>query len=405
MGKNIVVIQPATQIENNGTSGPIAISDVTNLVTTLAGKSETNHTHNYEPADGTILKEADIGVTIPALSHSHAISDVTDLTTTLSGKASSSHTHAQSDITNLATALSGKSDTNHTHSEYEPADATILKEADIGSTVEAYNANIQSHISSTSNPHSVTADQVLPTQTDNSGKFLTTDGINLIWGVVPQANGGVSGNLWYNLSGTFATVSTFTYVCTDSTDSDKAANSILGSLFTCTDSTGATRKIGYVKSVSRSTTTMTVTVVSDVDLASGDKDFQITPYLKTYHFQHLISIPGDIYADTTYSQGLWALNVKFASYLLPVDSAVITAASGTSASCAWNVYSGTTALFTSAQDLVTSATLVEKRPTTKALSAGVNISLRITASAGATTRAANFQACLFIVPQYIFNSL
>lgn len=40
------------------------------------------------------------------------------------------------------------------------ADATIVKDADIGVTVQPYNANIQSHISSTANPHGVTAAQV-----------------------------------------------------------------------------------------------------------------------------------------------------------------------------------------------------------------------------------------------------
>lgn len=38
--------------------------------------------------------------------------------------------------------LSGKSDTTHNHSGvYEPADGTILKESDIGTLVQAYNAN------------------------------------------------------------------------------------------------------------------------------------------------------------------------------------------------------------------------------------------------------------------------
>jgi len=70
--------------------------------------------------------------------------------------------------TDLNTALSGKSDTGHTHTgTYEPA-----------------NANIQSHISNTSNPHSVTANQVLPSQTGNNGKYLTTDGTNSSWGAV-----------------------------------------------------------------------------------------------------------------------------------------------------------------------------------------------------------------------------
>jgi len=49
-------------------------------------------------------------------SHTHAQSDITNLVTDLAGKASTSHTHAQSDITNLVTDLAGKASTSHTHS-------------------------------------------------------------------------------------------------------------------------------------------------------------------------------------------------------------------------------------------------------------------------------------------------
>lgn len=56
---------------------------------------------------------------------------------------------------------------------------------------ESANANIQSHISSTSNPHSVTSTQVLPTQTDQSGKFLTTNGTVASWGT-PAGGGSMS---------------------------------------------------------------------------------------------------------------------------------------------------------------------------------------------------------------------
>ena len=66
-----------------------AISDVTNLQTSLDGKAAT--------------------------SHSHAISDVTSLQTSLDGKAATSHTHAISDTTGLQTALDGKAATSHTH--------------------------------------------------------------------------------------------------------------------------------------------------------------------------------------------------------------------------------------------------------------------------------------------------
>ena len=42
--------------------------------------------------------------------------------------------------------------------------------------------NSTSHISNTSNPHSTTGDQVLPSQGSNNGKFLTTNGSTCSWG-------------------------------------------------------------------------------------------------------------------------------------------------------------------------------------------------------------------------------
>lgn len=98
------------------------------------------------------------------------------------------------------------------------------------------------------------------------------------------------------------------------------------------------------------------------------------------------------------------LNVKRDAYLLPVNSAVRTAAAGTGAACAWNVYKDATNLFTSAQDMTTSATFDEKRPNTNTISATDDVSLRITSSAGATNKASDFQAELFIVPQVLFTS-
>lgn len=48
-------------------------------------------------------------------SHTHAISDITNLQSTLDGKASSSHSHTISDVTGLSAALSGKASSSHTH--------------------------------------------------------------------------------------------------------------------------------------------------------------------------------------------------------------------------------------------------------------------------------------------------
>jgi hypothetical protein len=57
----------------------------------------------------------------------------------------------------------------------------------VNDTYEAANANIQSHISSTSNPHGVTANQVLPSQTTHNTKYLQTDGTNVSWQTVVGA--------------------------------------------------------------------------------------------------------------------------------------------------------------------------------------------------------------------------
>jgi len=54
-------------------------------------------------------------------------------------------TGSLSDQTDLQTALDGKSDIAHNHDGvYEPADSTIVKDADIGVTVQPYDANIVS---------------------------------------------------------------------------------------------------------------------------------------------------------------------------------------------------------------------------------------------------------------------
>jgi len=54
-------------------------------------------------------------------------------------------------------------------------------------------SQIDTHIANTSNPHSVTANQVLPSQTGNNGKYLTTDGSNSSWGS-PAGAGDVVGD-------------------------------------------------------------------------------------------------------------------------------------------------------------------------------------------------------------------
>lgn len=95
-----------------------------------------------EPGDATILKDADIGVTVQAYDAgiaSHIADDtkhrlINDVGTTTTELFSASKIIAD---------LGGKSDTSHNHTGvYEPSDATILKDADIGVNVQAYDATI-----------------------------------------------------------------------------------------------------------------------------------------------------------------------------------------------------------------------------------------------------------------------
>lgn len=148
-----------------------AQSEITGLVTALAGKSATGHTHtssditdfattvqSLAPKDHThtfdaILSPSDASITLTSVlagksdvGHTHLAADVkytytysgapstqytvaqiledlkttnnaqaTSITNLESSKANTSHTHAIADVTNLQTTLNGKSATGHTH--------------------------------------------------------------------------------------------------------------------------------------------------------------------------------------------------------------------------------------------------------------------------------------------------
>jgi len=85
-------------------SPPVPESDVTNLVSDLASKAASSHTH--AESDVTSLVSDLAGKA--ASSHTHAESSVTSLVSDLAGKAASSHTHAESDVTSLVSDLGAK---------------------------------------------------------------------------------------------------------------------------------------------------------------------------------------------------------------------------------------------------------------------------------------------------------
>lgn len=211
--------------------------------------------------------------------------------------------------------------------------------------------------------------------------------------------GTATGEIWTAKTGTYASATTFTFAGTD-----KDAKLIQLSLLTCTTSDGATRKIGYVKSAVNASGTITAIVVTNSDLAAGDKDFKVAYNRKVKDYQCDVKVPGQVTADVTYSQGWWHQDIEVDSYLLPVDFSVWTAAAGTGAALTMNIYKNTTALFGTAPDVTTNKVLRAQRPTTNTISAGEDISLRIMSCGGATNFAADFQARLFIVPQNLFTA-
>lgn len=118
-----------------------SISDVDNLQTELDGKASSSHTHSWS----SITSKPS---TFAPSAHSHSISEVTGLQTALDGKASTSHSHSWSDITSKPSTFTPSA---HTHS-----------------------------VSDLTN---------FPTQTGNSGKFLTTNGTTLSWATVATSSG------------------------------------------------------------------------------------------------------------------------------------------------------------------------------------------------------------------------
>jgi len=147
-------------------------SDLTATPTTLAGYGITDgalsthlHTGIYEPVfskgTGFNLNLGTVAGTVSEGDHNHTLDSLSNLTITANsvgellkwngsawinntlaeaGISATGHTHTESDITDLQSySLS-----THVHTGvYEPADATILKDADIGVNVQAYDATLE----------------------------------------------------------------------------------------------------------------------------------------------------------------------------------------------------------------------------------------------------------------------
>lgn len=208
---------------------------------------------------------------------------------------------------------------------------------------------------------------------------------------------GGTGEIWTVISAAYASANTITVA-----GNDKTVALAQFSLFTCTDSAGTTRRYGFVKSSVNNSGTITHTIVSTSNLAAGDKYFRIAYNRKIHDYQHVVSVPGQLTASATESLGVWKLNIRAASKFISSDIAAITPAVGTGAALAWNVYSGASALYSTAPDATTNSVLEDQRPTTIDIAKGANISVRFTSVGGATNYPADVQVTLFIVPDLIW---
>ncbi len=145
-----------------GADGADGISgDYNALINVPSEFPPSAHTHSYEPAN------ANIQAHISSTANPHTV------TAAQVGAYSTSQ---------VDTALSGKSDTSHNHAgTYEPA-----------------NANLQAHVASTANPHTVTASQVGAYSTAQSDLALA--GKTNMFGFPVDASGNYLCTLTYNES-------------------------------------------------------------------------------------------------------------------------------------------------------------------------------------------------------------
>lgn len=223
----------------------------------------------------------------------------------------------------------------------------------------------------------------------NGGKIATKYALT-------QLSGGSA--TWTSISGRYLTTTTCKVKGTQA-DADK----MRGSLFTCLSSTNAGR-FGHIANSVYASDSITLTVYCTSNLASGDKSFYYTSSIKDREFERRITVPGECIADASYPQGMWFQgNANDTLLTFDVSAWVLTAASGSGAACAFNIYHGSTNIFSSAIDLGSATSSLNNQPTAvTAIPPSTNITMRITSSAGATNKASDFQVRFFCIPSRIF---
>jgi phage-related tail fiber protein len=153
-----------------------AISEITNLQTTLDGKAASSHTH--------------------------AISEITNLQTTLDGKAAATHTHAISDVTNLQTTLDGKL-----------SNATNSTQAGYFGDIYLWDDSTPSHYLQITNSANLTAARVLSLNVNNADRTVSLSG-NLTVSAAATISGTNTGDQTITLTGDVTGTGTGSFAAT-----------------------------------------------------------------------------------------------------------------------------------------------------------------------------------------------
>lgn len=212
-----------------------------------------------------------------------------------------------------------------------------------------------------------------------------------------NSGGGSGASYWLDANATVMGSDSFYFSGTE-----QQRYEIIDSFFICESSDSSVTRRGIIKNATYNNGIISVYCISDSSLASGDKNFKITTFIKSQEYSYYITIPGELVADSNNRQGTFYF-ARYNSYILVVDTRLITAATG-SASVSWNLYKGTTALFNTAPDFGTGTALLDQVPNTTTVNAGDLISLRILTSSG-TTRAAHLKLQFVMVPQFLLYKL
>ena len=138
-------------------------------------------------------------------------------------------------------------------------------------------------------------------------------------------------------------------------------------------------------------------------------NFKVAPNRKFWDYVHSINIPVNLVADSLNSQEAWLLHIPYLAWLLILLILRSgSAASGSNADCAVNIYRNTFSLFSNAVSLGTLDVKRDQIPNLGAYIGSINqydnLSMRVTASAGATLKPADLQVKTHIVPQNIFEA-